>query len=61
MSNDPKILLDNLHDSFMDLHNERMKLLNNLLENVGKDYDPEKDETSEKLDQLAKDLEDLLK
>lgn len=60
MTNNPKILMDNLHESFMSLHEERMKELNSLLENFGKEKD-EEDEVSNKLSKIAEDLEDLLK
>lgn len=61
MNTDPITLLNNLHNSFMSLHEERMKELNQYLDNFSKDLAPEKDETSEKLEQIGKDLEDLLK
>ena len=52
-------LLNNLHNSFMDLHNERMKEINAALEGLAKDCDPS--DNSEALDQISKDLEELLK
>ena len=52
-------LLDNLHSSFMSLHNERMKEINAALEGLAKDCDPS--DNSEVLDQISKDLEELLK
>lgn len=52
-------LLNNLHNSFMDLHNERMKEINAALEGLAKDCDPS--DNSEVLDQISKDLEELLK
>ena len=52
-------LLDNLHSSFMNLHNERMKEINAALEGLAKDCDPS--DNSEVLDQISKDLEELLK
>lgn len=56
---DPITLLDTLHTSFMDLHNERMKEINAALEGLAKDCDPS--DNSEALDQISKDLEELLK
>ena len=44
-------LLNNLHNSFMDLHNA--------LEGLAKDCGPS--DNSEILDQISKDLEELLK
>ena len=52
-------LLNNLHNSFMDLHNERMKEINTALEGFTKDCGPS--DNSEALDQISKDLEELLK
>ena len=52
-------LLSNLHKSFMDLHNERMKEINAALEGLAKDCGPS--DNSEALDQISKDLEELLK
>ena len=52
-------LLNNLHNSFMDLHNERMKEINAALEGLAKDCGPSGN--SEALDQISKDLEELLK
>ena len=52
-------LLNNLHNSFMDLHNERMKEINAALEGLAKDCGPS--DNSKALDQISKDLEDLLK
>lgn len=52
-------LLNNLHNSFMDLHNERMKEINAVLEGLAKDCGPS--DNSEILDQISKDLEELLK
>ena len=52
-------LLDNLHSSFMNLHNERMKEINAALEGLAKDCDSS--DNSEALDQISKDLEELLK
>ena len=52
-------LLNNLHNSFMDLHNERMKEINAALEGLVKDCGPS--DNSEILDQISKDLEELLK
>lgn len=52
-------LLGNLHKSFMDLHNERMKEINAALEGLAKDCGPS--DNSEALDQIDKDLEELLK
>ena len=52
-------LLDNLHSSFMNLHNERMKEINAVLEGLTKDCGPSYN--SEALDQISKDLEELLK
>lgn len=52
-------LLNNLHNSFMDLHNERMKEINIALEGLAKDCGPS--DNSEALDQISKDLEELLK
>lgn len=59
MKNDINELLNNLHNSFMDLHNERMKEINAALEGFAKDCDPS--DNSEALDQISKDLEELLK
>lgn len=59
MKNDINELLNNLHNSFMDLHNERMKEINAALEGLAKDCDPS--DNSEALDQISKDLEELLK
>ena len=52
-------LFNNLHNSFMDLHNERMKEINAALEGLAKDCVPS--DNSEALDQISKDLEELLK
>ena len=52
-------LLDNLHSSFMNLHNERMKEINAALEGLAKDCGLS--DNSEVLDQISKDLEELLK
>ena len=52
-------LLDNLHSSFMNLHNERMKEINAALEGLAIDCGPS--DNSEALDQISKDLEELLK
>ena len=52
-------LLDNLHRSFTNLHNERMKEINAALEGLAKDCGPS--DNSEALDQISKDLEELLK
>ena len=52
-------LLDNLHSSFMNLHNERMKEINAALEGLVKDCGPS--DNSEALDKISKDLEELLK
>lgn len=52
-------LLDNLHSSFMNLHNERMKEINAALEGLAKDCGLS--DNSEALDQISKDLEELLK
>ena len=52
-------LLDNLHDSFMDLHNERMKEINQALERLAKDCGTS--DNSEALDKISKDLEELFK
>ena len=52
-------LLDNLHSSFMNLHNERMKEINAVLEELAKDCGSS--DNSEALDQISKDLEELLK
>ena len=52
-------LLDNLHSSFMNLHNERMKEINDALEGLAKDCGPS--DNSDVLDQISKDLEELLK
>ena len=52
-------LLDNLHSSFMNLHNERMKEINAALEGLAKDCGPS--DNSEALDRISKDLEELLK
>ena len=52
-------LLNNLHNSFMDLHNERMKEINAALEGLAKDCGSS--DNSEILDQISKDLEELLK
>ena len=52
-------LLDNLHSSFMNLHNELMKEINAALEGLAKDCGPS--DNSEILDQISKDLEELLK
>ena len=52
-------LLGNLHKSFMDLHNERMKEINDALEGLAKDCGPS--DNSEALDKISKDLEELLK
>ena len=52
-------LLDNLHSSFMNLYNERMKEINAALEGLAKDCGPS--DNSEILDQISKDLEELLK
>ena len=41
-------LLDNLHSSFMNLHNERMKEINAALEGLAKDCGPS--DNSEALD-----------
>ena len=50
-------LLNNLHSSFMDLHNERMKEIDKALENIH----TETSDNTEALDQISKDLEELLK
>ena len=50
-------LLNNLHNSFMDLHNERMNEISKALENIH----TETSDNSEALDQISKDLEELLK
>ena len=52
-------LLNNLHNSFMSLHNERMKEINTALEGLAKECDPS--DNSEALDKISKDLEELLK
>lgn len=52
-------LLDNLHSSFMNLHNERMKEINAALEGLAKNCGLS--DNSEALDQISKDLEELLK
>ena len=52
-------LLDNLHSSFMNLHNERMKEIDADLEELAKDCGSS--DNSEALDQISKDLEELLK
>ena len=52
-------LLDNLHSSFMNLHNERMKEINDALEGLAKDCGPS--DNSDVLDQISKDREELLK
>lgn len=52
-------LLNNLHNSFMDLHNERMKKINTALEGLAKECGPS--DNSEALDKISKDLEELLK
>ena len=52
-------LLNNLHSSFMNLHNERMKEINTALEGLAKDCGPS--DNSEALDKINKDLEELLK
>ena len=52
-------LLNNLHNSFMDLNNERLKEINASLEGLAKDCGPS--DNSEILDQISKDLEELLK
>ena len=59
MDNTAFELLDNLHNSFMDLHNERMKDINTALEGLAKDCGPS--DNSEALDKISKDLEELLK
>ena len=52
-------LLNDLHNSFIDLHNERMKEINAALEGLAKDCGSS--DNSEILDQISKDLEELLK
>ena len=52
-------LLNNLHNSLMDIHNERMKEINAALEGLAKHCGPS--DNSEILDQISKDLEELLK
>ena len=59
MDNTAFELLDDLHNSFMSLHNERMKEINAALEGLAKDCGPS--DNSEALDQISKDLEELLK
>ena len=59
MDNTAFELLDNLHNSFMSLHEERMKEINKALENLQKTTDPS--DNAEKLDEISKALEDLLK
>lgn len=59
MDNTASELLNNLHNSFMDLHNERMKEINAALEGLAKDCGPS--DNSEALDKISKDLEELLK
>ena len=51
-------LLDNLHNSFMNLHNERMREINIALERLAKDCGSSGN--SEKLDEINKNLDDLL-
>lgn len=51
-------LLDNLHNSFMNLHNERMKEINIALERLAKGCCFS--DNSEKLDEINKQLDDLL-
>lgn len=50
-------LLDNLHNSFMDLHNERMKEIDKALENIH----TETSDSTEDFDRISKDLDELLK
>ena len=50
-------LLSNLHSSFMDLHNERMNEISKALENIHTEIS----DNTEALDQIDKDLEELLK
>lgn len=59
MDNTAFELLDNLHTSFMDLHNERMKEIETVLKGFEKDCDPS--DNSEALERIDKALEDLLK
>ena len=59
MDNTAFELLDDLHNSFMSLHNERMKEITKALEGLAKDCGPS--DNSEILDQISKDLEELLK
>ena len=59
MDNTAFELLDNLHKSFMDLHNERMKDINTALEGLAKECGPS--DNSEALDKISKDLDELLK
>lgn len=51
-------LLDDLHNSFMSLHNERMKEITKALEGL---HIEEPSDNDKALDQISKDLEDLLK
>lgn len=57
MDNTAFELLDNLHNSFMDLHNERMKEIDKLLEGLQKE---ELSDNTKVLDKISKDLEELL-
>ena len=50
-------LLGILHKSFMDLHNERMNEISKASENIH----TETSDNTEALDQIDKDLEELLK
>lgn len=58
MDNTAFELLDDLHNSFMSLHNERMKEITKALESL---HIEEPSDNSEALDQISKDLEELLK
>lgn len=51
-------LLDNLRNSFMSLHNERMKEVNEALKTIQTE---EPSDNTEALDKISKDLEELLK
>ena len=58
MDNTAFELLDDLHISFMSLHNERMKEITKALEGL---HIEEPSDNSEALDKISKDLDELLK
>ena len=58
MDNTAFELLNDLHKSFMSLHNERMKEITKALEGI---HIEEPSDNAKTLDQINKDLEDLLK